>query len=62
MSNLIMAIVGSVEADGIHLLIAGSTAPTAKGYRSLAAASVEAGDAVLVAELSGTRVVLDKIV
>lgn len=57
-----MAIVGSVEADGIHLLIAGSTTPTAKGYRNLASASVEAGDAVLVAELSGTRVVLGKII
>jgi len=61
-SEIIMAQVASVEADGVHLIIAGSSTATSKGYRRLASASVAAGDLVLVCEISGTRVILDKIV
>lgn len=61
-SDIIMAQVASVESDGVHLYIAGSTTATAKGYKRLSSASVTAGDLVLVCEISGTRVVLGKIV
>lgn len=57
-----MAVVASVESDGVHLYIAGSETATAKGYKRLSSASVAAGDLVLVCEISGTRVVLGKIV
>ena len=62
MSEIIIAQVANIGADGIHLLTAGATTPTAKGYKRLASASVAAGDMVLVCEVSGTRVILDKIV
>lgn len=61
-SEIIMAQVASVEADGVHLIIAGASTATAKGYKLLASASVVAGDLVLACEISGTRVVLGKIV
>lgn len=56
-----MAEVGSVEADGVHLIFAGADA-SQKGYKRLASAgTLAAGDIVLAASVSGTYVVLGKI-
>ena len=56
-----MAEVGSVEADGVHLIFAGA-AVSQRGYKQLSmAGSLVAGDLVLAAKVSGTYVVLGKI-
>lgn len=51
-----------VTAEGVTLILPGSTQATQKHYRRLASASVAAGDRVLCARDSGTIVVLGKIV
>ena len=60
--KIITAQVGSVETDGVTLILPGQTAATRKAYPRLASASVAAGDRVLCVRTSGTIVVLGKIV
>lgn len=59
---MITATVGSVEADGVTLVLPGQTAATRKSYPRLASATIAQGDRVLCVRTSGTIVVLDKIV
>ena len=54
--------VSSVDADGVHLIIAGQNTPTQKGSLRLASAVVAVGDRVLCLRAFGTIVVLDKLV
>lgn len=54
--------VSSIDADGVHLLIAGQSSPTQKGSLRLASAAVAVGDRVLCLRAFGTIIVLDKLV
>lgn len=54
--------VDEVTADGVTLILPGSTQATRKHYHRLASASVASGDRVLCVRDSGTIVVLGKIV
>lgn len=58
----ITAEVSSIEADGVHLSIAGQSAPTQKGLLRLASAAIQAGDRVLCVRAFGTIIILDKLV
>lgn len=58
----IVATVADVSAEGVALILPGQTSATQKRYKRLASASVGAGDPVLCARVSGTIVVLGKIV
>lgn len=61
--SLFVAAVGAASAAGTTLILPGQTAPTQKRYRRLASAgSLAPGDLVLCARVSGTYVILDKIV
>ena len=59
---LIVATVADVSAAGVTLILPGQTSATQKRYKRLASASVAAGDAALCVRVSGTIVVLDKII
>lgn len=60
---LIVAAVGAVSASGTTLILPGQTAATQKKYRRLASAgSLAPGDLALCARVSGTYVILGKIV
>jgi len=54
--------VSSVDADGVHLILAGQNTPTQKGSLRLASAVVSVGDRVLCLRAFGTIIVLDKLV
>lgn len=54
--------VSSIDADGVHLILAGQTSPTQKGSLRLASAVVAVGDRVLCLRAFGTIIVLDKLV
>lgn len=54
--------VSSIDADGLHLILAGQTSPTQKGSLRLASAVVAVGDRVLCLRAFGTIIVLDKLV
>jgi len=54
--------VGSVDAEGVTLILPGQSSASIKKYPRLASASLSAGDRVLCVRDSGTIVVLDKIV
>lgn len=60
--KLIVATVADVSAAGTSLILPGQTEATQKKYKRLASASVAQGDAVLCVRISGTIVVLGKIV
>lgn len=49
------------HSTGWPLLLPGETAPTTKRYKALANASVANGYRVLVARVSGTMVIIDRI-
>ena len=59
---LIVATVADVSAAGVTLILPGQPAATQKRYKRLASATVETGEAVLCVRVSGTIVVLGKIV
>lgn len=59
---MITATVGSVEEDGVTLVLPGQTTATRKAYPRLASATIARGDRVLCVRTSGTIVVLGKIV
>lgn len=54
--------VSGVDSDGVHLILAGQTAPTQKGSLRLASANISRGDRVLCVRAFGTIIVLDKLV
>ena len=58
---LTLATVGTVSAEGVTLIIPGATEPTQAHYPRLSSASLSAGDAVIIARVSGTWVVLGKL-
>lgn len=58
----ITAEVSSMDADGVHLILAGQSSPTQKGSLRLASAVVAVGDRVLCLRAFGTIIVLDKLV
>lgn len=58
----IVATVADVSASGVSLLLPEATAPTQTYYQRLASASVAVGDLVLCLRVSGTIVVIGKIV
>ena len=58
----IVATVADVSASGVSLLLPEATAPTQTYYQRLASASVAVGDLVLCLRVSGTIVVVGKIV
>ena len=58
----ITAEVSSIEADGVHLLLAGQSSPTQKGSLRLASAAIAVGDRVLCVRAFGTIIVLDKLI
>lgn len=57
-----MARAGAVTAAGITLILPGQTNAGQKSYKKLASANIQTGDLVICARLSGTYVVLGKIV
>lgn len=57
---LTLATVGAVSAEGVTLILPGATEPTQAHYPRLSSASLSAGDAVIIARVSGTFVVLGK--
>lgn len=59
---LIVATVADVSAAGVALILPGQTTATQKRYKRLASATVAAGDPALCVRVSGTIVVLDKII
>lgn len=59
--QLRLATVGTVTAAGVTLILPGASQATQKHYPRLASASVSAGDAVIIAKISGTWVVLGKL-
>ena len=58
---LTLATVGTVSAAGVTLILPGTAEPTQAHYPRLASASVAAGDAVIIARVSGAWVVLGKL-
>jgi len=54
--------VSSIDADGVHLILAGQNSPTQKGSLRLASAVVAVGDRVLCLRAFGTIIVFDKLV
>ena len=58
----IVATVADVSAAGVTLILPEQTTGTQKRYKRLASATVAAGDAALCVRVSGTIVVLDKII
>lgn len=60
--EFIVATVNTVGVNGVTLTLPGQSAATLKEYKRLASASVEPGDRVLCVRLSGTIVVLGRIV
>ena len=62
-AELLLATVGSRTTAGITLILDGQTEATTKQYKSISTGvTLSAGDRVLVARISGTYVVLGKIV
>ena len=59
---LIVASVANVSGAGASLVLPGQTAASRKRYKRLASADIAAGDLVLCVRVSGTIVVLGKIV
>lgn len=57
---LTLATVGTVTEDGATLILPGATAPTQARYPYLGSASIAAGDAVIIARVSGAWVILGK--
>lgn len=57
-----MARAGAVTEAGITLILPGQTSAGQKSYKKLESANIRTGDLVLCARLSGTFVVLGKIV
>ncbi len=53
--------VSSIDADGVHLILAGQSSPTQKGSLRLASAVVAVGDRVLCLRAFGTIIVFDKL-
>lgn len=58
---LTLATVGTVSAAGVTLILPGATEPTQAHYPRLSSAALSAGDAVIIARVSGTWVVLGKL-
>ena len=58
----IVATVSDVSAAGVALILPGQTTATQKHYKKLASAELGAGDTVLCVRVSGTIVILDKVV
>lgn len=56
-----LATVGTVSAAGVTLILPGATEPTQAHYPRLSSAAFAAGDAVIIARVSGTWVVLGKL-
>ena len=63
MADLLIATITDYNSStGSTLLLPGNTAPTVKRYKALTSASMSAGYRVLVAKVSGTYVILGRIV
>jgi len=61
-ADLFIATVAAYEeGNGTYLYLPGSTTPTQKPYKKLAALPVADGNRVLVARVSGSYVVIGKI-
>jgi len=60
--SIFIATIASVESDGAALILPGTTAPTQKHYKRLASASFVAGDRVFCSRVSGTIIIVGKIV
>lgn len=62
--DLFIATVGNYSSSlgGATLILPGETEPTQKRYKRLSGSSVSAGYRVLVAKVSGTYVILGRIV
>ena len=58
---LTLATVGTVSAAGVTLVMPGATEATQAHYPRLSSAALSAGDAVIIARVSGTWVVLGKL-
>lgn len=54
--------VGGVSASGVTIVFDGQTTATAKSYKRLASYSPAPGDRILAVKISGSYVVLGKIV
>lgn len=60
--DLLVATVGSVSSAGVTLVFPGEGAPTQKRYkRVITGQTLNAGDRVLAAKISGSYVVIGKI-
>lgn len=57
-----LATVGSTNSSGVTLIFDGTSTATTKRYKRLASYSPTANDRVLAVKISGTYVVLGKIV
>ena len=61
-SEIIMAYAANVNSDGIRLILPGSDSAGEKRYKHLSGLTINTGDYVLAAKVSGTYVILGKIV
>lgn len=62
-SELLIASVGNYDSSwGATLILPGSTTPTTKRYKQISGLSISSGDRVLVAKISGTYVIIGRIV
>ena len=62
-SELLIASVGNYDSSwGTTLILPGSTTPTTKRYKQISGLSISSGDRVLVAKISGTYVIIGRIV
>ena len=57
---LTLATVGTVSADGVTLILPGSTEPTQAHYPNFSSSSLASGDSVIISRVSGTWVVMGK--
>ena len=57
---LTLATVGTVSEEGVTLILPGATEPTQAHYPNFSSSSLESGDAVIIARVSGTWVVMGK--
>ena len=60
--TLYLATVGSSNSSGVTLIFDGASTASTKRYKRLSSYSPTANDRVIVAKMSGTYVVLGKIV
>lgn len=60
-TELILATVGTVSAEGTTLIFDGTDTPTTKRYKKATGQALSAGTRVLVAKISGTYIIVAPI-